>query len=73
MKPKMNIFPLSLNYVRKLPYTIPKALSCSVDYIYLKNNRTTMNGVVKLSHFVLVSVSVQAAPLIWPFMYAENI
>jgi len=68
----MNIFPLSLNYIRKLPYTIPKALSCFVDYIYHRNNRTTTNGVVKLSHFMLVSVSEQAAPLIWRVMYAEN-
>ena len=63
MEPNVNLFPLSLNY-KKLPYTIPKALSCSVDYTYLRNNRTTMNDDVSLPHLSLVSVFEQAAPLV---------
>jgi hypothetical protein len=63
MKPKVHLFPLSLNY-KKLPYTIPKAPSCSVDYIYLRNNRTAMNYDVKLPHLLLVLVSEQAGPLV---------
>ena len=52
----MNIFPLSLNYITKLPHTILKALSCSVDYVYLGNKRMIMNIVVNSPHFVLLSV-----------------
>ena len=72
MKAKVNIFPLLLNYMWKLPYTILRALSHSVDYVYLRTKRRIVNGVVKLPHGARVSVSEQAAPLIWPVTYAEN-